>query len=126
MTAPADRKERRSSFAGYTFITSEIVTISTAIELDGIDTTKPHCFVACNFFADSGGTAQAVPTVGSVTIDMLTVNNNPVYDDPGRTSIDASDPTTINFAGNVMQVRATPSGIDVATHYRIVVTCNER
>ncbi len=104
---------------------SEIVSVGTTIELGGLDLSKPHCFAGVKFFADALGAIPAVPAKGSVTLQIQTLNNAPRYEDPPATTIQAAAPSTLTWAANTVQVKATPSGIDVATHYRLVVTCNE-
>lgn len=108
-----------------TVIYSGVIAIGDAIILDGIDNVKPHCFVGVQFFGDSLGATEAIPTMGTVDIKIQTLNTAPRYEDPPLPQILAVDPTTISWAANTLKVKATPTGIDVATHYRLVVTCNE-
>lgn len=106
-------------------IQSDVAAIGETITLDGLDVTLPHCFAGVQFFADANGNSPATPGAGTVTIAVRTVNTNPVFEAPPSPTIDATAPTTISWAGNTQAVRATPSGITTATHYRLVVTCNE-
>ncbi len=102
-----------------------ITAIGSISDIGSLDITKVHCFVGIKFFADSGGVTPAVPTTGTVTITIRTLNNTPNYEDPPINTINAASPTTLTWAANTMAVRATPAGVDVATHYRMFVTCNE-
>lgn len=104
---------------------SSVTAIGDVIILGGIDNIKPHCFVGVQFFGDSDGATEAIPTMGTVDIKIQSLNNAPRYEDPPLPQISAADPSTITWAANTMKVKATPTGIDIATHYRLVVTCNE-
>ncbi len=106
-------------------IESPIAAIAAVITISGMDITRPHCFVGVRFFADSGGAAEAVPTAGTVTISVQTMNTSPRFELIPISVIQALTPETLSWAANTLQVRATPSDVTVATHYRIVVTCNE-
>jgi len=101
-----------------------ITPIADPSELTG-NTINPHCFVGIRFYADAGGTTPAVPTAGTVAIEIATVNNSPNFEDPPQPTIDAADPMTVSWAANTQTVHATPAGIDVATHYQMVATFNE-
>ena len=116
---------RRGTDKTYTHIVSGIVTVATIIDLGNIDATKTHCFVGAQFFADAEGLAQAIPDAGTVTISVETLNTTPVAEAIPDGVIDAIAPCTKSWAANTRRVVATPSGITIATHYRIVVTCNE-
>lgn len=125
MAAPADIETRRAGHSGYVVLTSAIVTVATAITLDEIEPGKPHCFIGAQFFSDSGGAAPATPGAGTVVITIKTVNTDPVFETIPTASIDATTPTSLSWAANTLAVKATPSGITTATHWRIVVTVNE-
>lgn len=121
MAAPANRVENKT----FTLIESEIAAVGDAITLDGIDAVKPHVFAGVQFFADSAGAAAATPGAGTVTLTIETVNTTPVTESPQNSIIDATDIKTCDWAANTQRVIATPAGITVATHYRLIVTCNE-
>ncbi len=116
---------RRGTNKTFSLFTSDIVAIGTEIILDGIDTSKPHCFVGAQFFADDQGAAQAIPTAGSVAIKIQTLNSAPIFEDPPNTTIDPAAPVTLSWAANTTKVKATPTGIDIAAYWRLIVTCNE-
>lgn len=116
---------RRGTNKTFSLAISDISPVGNVIDLPGIDASKPHCFLGVQFFADASGSAPAVPTVGSVVIEVKTINTTPLFEPVPGGTINASAPTTISWAANTIRVRATPSGVDVATHYRLVVTCNE-
>lgn len=116
---------RRGTNKTFTLIESDIVTVGTSIELGKIDVSKPHCFAGVQFFTDATGDTPAVPTAGSVSIEVQTLNNFPRFEFPSGFQISAFTPTTVSWAANTLKVKATPTQIDIATHYRLVVTCNE-
>lgn len=121
MTKPAINRVQKK----FTYIESEIVTVTTAITLDDIAADDPHCFVGVQFFSDSLGETSATPTVGSIDIAIQTVNTKPVFEALSDSKIYASAPVTLSWCANTEKVRATPSvAIEGATHWRIVVTCN--
>lgn len=103
---------------------SEITAIGDPIELDGLDISRPHCFIGVQFFADAGGAVVAVPTTGDVTITVKTLNSQLWEAIPGA-AIDASNPATQSWAANTTNLRAVPADVDVATHYKVVLTQNE-
>ena len=109
----------------FTLIESIIVPIGDTIILDKIDAVKPHCFAGVQFFADAQGETQAVPGAGTVTVDVETINSTPIFEAVPSNVIQAATIATISWAANTQRVRAVPLGITVATHYRLVVTCNE-
>ena len=103
---------------------SAVEEIATPITVD-VDVARPHCFAGVQFFADDEGTIPATPGAGVVDIAIKTLNTEIFEESPGVSTIQGPTPTTISWAANTQQVRATPSGITVATHYKLVVTCNE-
>lgn len=107
------------------FKESPVVTVSTEIILSSLDSVKPHCFLGVKFFSDAGGTTPAVPGAGTVTITIQTINSEPLFELPPDNLIDLTNQTTISWASNTKAVKAVPSGVTVATHYKVVVTCNE-
>ncbi len=109
----------------FTAIESDIVTISTEIEQGSIDATQPHCFVGAQFFADAEGEVRAFPDAGQIAITIQTYNSAPMFENVPVGVIPASNTETLSWAANTAVVKAVPSDITVATHYKIVVTCNE-
>ena len=116
---------RRGTNKTFTLIESDIVTIGSVINLGNIDTSKAHCFVGAKFFANADGDVQAIPDAGTITIEVETLNTSPVLEEIPDAIINAAAPCTRSWAANTRRVVATPDGITVASHYRIVVTCNE-
>lgn len=108
----------------FTFLESDIFLVDAVITSDAPDATQPHCFAGCQFFSDAAGT-PAVPTAGTVAISIETVNTQPIFEDIPANVIDATAPLTLSWAANTKRVRATPTGIVGATHYRLVVTANK-
>lgn len=116
---------RRGTNNFFTVHKSAIVTVGTEIDLGPVDVGRPHCFAGVQFFADAGGAIPAISTSGTVELQIQTFNNAPWFESPPENIIDAFNPTTISWSANTIRVKATPDSINVATHYRLVVTCNE-
>jgi len=109
----------------FTLIKSDIVAVGVTIDLDQIDTKHPHCFAGLQFFADDQGVAPATPGAGTITITIQAINSVPVFESIPSGVIDVMAYATVSWAANTVRVQAVPSGLTVATHYRLVVTCNE-
>lgn len=116
---------RRGPNRIFSVIESDVTPVASPIVLTGVDTVRPHCFAGVQFFADAQGTIPAVPGAGTVAVTVQTINTAPVSEIIPDNVIDATAPTTLSWAANTQQVTATPTGITVATHYRLVVSCNE-
>lgn len=114
-----------STAVGLQTVTSAIVTVGTEIVLDGIDSSKTHCFIGTQYFDDAAGTMVASPTGGKVTLAVETVNSAPVFEPFTGDIIAPAAIFTASVAANVNRVKATPLTISGATHWRIVVTCND-
>lgn len=116
---------RKGTNKTFTTITSDIVAIGTPITLEGIDASRPHCHAGVQFFADADGVAAAIPTLGSIVIELQTLASKPLFEMATGSPIIVSNQETISWTANTITVRATPSDLDVATHYRLVIVCNE-
>lgn len=119
---------RRGANPTYTYIESDIKpTDDEPITVPDLDITKPHCFVGAQFFNSIDDSIPAFPTAGLLEIDIQTVNNKPNFEPIGcDNQIKAKEPTTISWAGNTSAVRAKIiEDVVGASHYRLVVTCNE-
>lgn len=116
---------RRGTNKTFTLIKSDVAPVASVIDLTGIDSSKPHCFVGAQFFADADGLVSATPGAGTIAIDVQTINMAPVFEPVANNIMDMTRLMTLSWAANTQRLRATPTGITVATHYRIVVTCNE-
>ncbi len=82
-----------------------------------------HCFVGIQQF-ESDGTTPGLSGAGSYQISVKFVNSE-VWEDLSGT-IDATAPTTQNFAGNVSAVRCVPTGITTVVKYSLHLTANRR
>lgn len=111
---------------GLTVIESDVTPVANVITLNGIAAHKRHCFVGAQFFADAQGQTQATPGAGSIAMAFQAVNTEPVFETVPSSPILGATPVTLAWEANTKTVRATPTGITVATHYRIVVTCNQQ
>lgn len=104
---------------------SAVTPIGDAVTISDIEVFKPHCFAGVQFFSDAAGTTPAVAGAGTVVIKIQTVNTVPAFESIPDGVITAAAPTTLSWAANTLKVKAIPAGLTVATHYKLVVTCNE-
>lgn len=116
---------RRGTDKTVVYVESDVFAVGSVITLDGLDTIKAHCFAGIQFFNDAAGTVVATPTAGTILIEIRTVNTTPVFETIPANTVDATAPATISWAANTQAVRATPTGVVGATHYKLIVTCNE-
>ena len=117
---------RRGANTSITFVESAVVTVGTVITLNELDITRLHCFAGVQFFSDAEGTIPVIPSAGTVQIEIQTINTAPVFELAFDHLIVASAPTTVTWAANTQAIKATPIGVTGATHYKLVVTLNER
>lgn len=110
--------------AYFTKSESDVFAVGDTITLGGIETANPHCFAGVQFFADASGAMPVTPGAGTVAITVETINNEGIFEAITDPAITATSPTTVDWAANTTRVRATPSGVTVATHYKLVVTTN--
>lgn len=82
-----------------------------------------HCFVGIQQFDTDGVT----PVLGGAGVYQISVKfiNSEVWEDLSST-IDATAPSTQNFAGNVSAIRCVPTGITTAVNYSLHITANRR
>ncbi len=116
---------RRGTNKIVSFDKSDVVSVGTIITLSELDITKPHCFAGVQFFSDAEGAVSVIPSAGTVLIEIQTINNAPIFESVLDNPITAKAPITITWAANTQSVRATPTGITGATHYKLVTTFNE-
>jgi hypothetical protein len=107
---------RQATAAGATKTTTVEMT-----DLSGDFEALTHVFLGIKMF-NSGGT-QIVDTTGSFAITVKTVNTN-YYESPPTATIDATAPTTINWAGNTSAIKVVPTGLTDTDNYLVVVTAN--
>lgn len=116
---------RRGRNEGIDVHQSDITPVGDTITLDNLNPVRPHCFAGLQFFADASGETPATPGAGTVQVNVRTINTTPNFEPTPVGTINAAAPETLSWAANTISVRATPTGITTATHYRLVVTCNE-
>jgi len=116
---------RRGSNTLMKVFESDIEVVANTIIITGLDTENAHCFAGVQFFTDSSGSTQAVPGAGTVLITIKTFNTDPVFESISAGTITGATPVTVSWQSNTLEVKATPSGLTTATHYKLVVTCNE-
>jgi hypothetical protein len=103
---------------------SDVTAVGSGVIVEGIDMGRPHCFLGVQFFDSEDADTPAVPTTGTISIKIKTYNSN-VWELFAEGNFSAANPATISWAANTIAVWITPSSIDVATHYKAIVTCNE-
>lgn len=116
---------RRGANKTVTFIESAVFAVGSIITLGELDITKPHCFAGVQFFDDADGIIPASPSAGTVLIEIQTINTAPVFESALHNLITVNALTTVTWSSNTQAVKATPTGVTGATHYKLVVTCNE-
>ena len=82
-----------------------------------------HCFVGIQQF-EADGVTPVLAGAGAYQISIKTINSK-VWENLTGT-INATAPSTQNFASNVSQVRAVPTGVTTAVTYSLHVTANRR
>lgn len=103
-------------------VVSEKTAVANTIELSDLDPSMPHCFLGIQMFDASDD-----PIVGGAGTFAITIKttNTQQYEAPPTASIDATAPTTIDWAANTAGVKCIPSGITTAVTYRLVMTFNQ-
>lgn len=96
-------------------------TVEIDLSNDGDFTSLTHIFLGVQMF-DSGG-AQIEDSAGTFTIDIQT-DNTKIYEPPPAPTIDATEPTTISWAGNTLKIRVVPLSLSATVTYRVVATAN--
>ena len=102
---------------------SDVETVATTITLAGLSARLPNSFIGVQFFSDSAGTTFADPGAGTVLIEA----EHFIAQDYFQTEVaalDATDPVVHQSVGNLSRVRATPTGLTTATHWKLVVSQN--
>ena len=120
MTAPARIIENKR----FTLTESIIDTVTTPIDLEGIDVTKPHCSCGIQFFDDALGEVVATPSAGNIQVRYQTVNTFPVREKPEPIKVMAGTPETLVWSANTISTRSSPFSVVGANFYRMRVTCN--
>ena len=108
----------------YEEVESAEATVATTITLtDPINQNLPHCFVGIQQL--DAGSNPVVAATGTYTIEIQTVANRNVWEEVPLSPIDATAPMTLNFASNIVAIRAVPSGITgTPVTYKLVLTAN--
>ena len=104
-------------------VSSAILIANTVVLTNPVSNNLSHCFVSVQFFDVSGD--PATPTAGTVAITVKTLNSEK-FEAVSGSPITASAPVTLNFAANVSEIQAVPTGLDVANNYKLFVTANGR
>ena len=93
------------------------------VELADLPSFLPHVFLSIRFF-DSGG-LPVTPSGGTFAIEVQTQGNQPNWEDPPEPTIDATAPTTVDWASNTYGVRVTPTSLTGVDHWSVVVFLNK-
>ena len=107
---------------GFTKLYEESGEVGNTINLT-LDWDFAHAFAGIDFFSDAELTTPVEPTAGTVTLTALTIVCEK-FQDLQNGVIDATDRKVIDFACNVVTLKAVPTGIVGATHYRLKVSTN--
>lgn len=105
---------------------SSIVTVDTTIELEIPDFRRTHCFAGIECFNDANGDTAATPTAGSVKVEATSWVNPQALEEASGSPISVviAEREQVSLAANPTLVKATPTGITGATHYRLLFTGN--
>lgn len=90
------------------------------VELSGLPSGLPHCFVSIRFFDGAGD--PVVPTAGTLTVLIQTQADN--FEAPPSNVIDATAATTVTWSANTEAVRITPIGLTDVTTWQAILTFN--
>ena len=100
-----------------------ILTEDGETDADSLDLGAfPHVFIGIELLAADNG-AQSTASAGTFTIHVQTYNSKFWEPIPSNT-ITAATQVTRSWSGNTYAIRVSPASLDVATHWRIVVTGN--
>lgn len=106
-----------------TRIYEESGAVASAVDVSLQFPSDTHCFIGVDYFSDELLTTSATPTAGTITFTVQTVNSDQFVPITNGT-LNADTPEIKSFAANPRVVRATPTGIVGATHYKVTVTAN--
>jgi len=103
---------------------SAITAVGSVALIEDINPSLLVHFIGVEWFSDAAGITPAVPTAGEVDVeafDDTTRQWTPAQRDP----IDATHLAhKSSYSANITAMRATPTAVTVATHYRLVVSSN--
>lgn len=103
-------------------VTSDIVGLNDIIQISGLPSDFPHCYLSAQFYDSSGD--RVVPSAGTLVMTIETRSGEPFFESTPNNIITASAPTTLNWAANTQSLRIVPDSLAGATSYRIVATFN--
>jgi len=112
---------RASGNLDYAVFQSDIVALAAEASIAGIRSDLSNCFIGIKYFADSEGAAPATPGAG--TVQLSTVSISSLSEDLGS-AVDATGNAVTVAQGNFVSVKGVPTGLTVATHYRITISQN--
>lgn len=99
------------------------VTLTTTVEitLSGDFSALTHVFLGVQMFNVSGD--PIIDSAGSFAITIQT-ENTLWYESPPTSSINATAPTTISWAGNTAKIKVAPTGLVDTVTWKVVATAN--
>lgn len=97
--------------------------VTIEIEVDGNFAAMSHVFLGVQMFdnADPALGSQIVDSTGSFAVTVQTVETKS-YEAPTVATIDATAPTTINWAGGTFKIKVVPSSLTDTVSWKIVAT----
>jgi hypothetical protein len=87
--------------------------VTIEIELDGDFRALTHVFLGVKMYDSTGSFAVTVQT-----------ENTGKYEAPPTATIDATAPTTIDWAGNTAKIKVVPTGLTDTVSWIVVATAN--
>lgn len=99
--------------------------VTIEIELDGDFRALTHVFLGVKMYdnADPDAGTQIVDSTGSFAVTVQTENTGK-YEAPPTATIDATAPTTIDWAGNTAKIKVVPTGLTDTVSWIVVATAN--
>ena len=104
-------------------IVSSDAASTDVVELANLPSFLTHIFLSVRFY-DAGG-AAVTPTGGTLSVEVQTLGNVPNWEDPPEPTIDATAPTTTDWAANTFGVRVTPTALTGVDHWAAYITMNK-
>jgi hypothetical protein len=101
---------------------SVIATVATTLTITGVEENLETHYIGVRYYSDAVGT-PVTPGAGTVVIEALDeATNQWTATAAGLTSTDVTDKQS--YLGNVIGVRAVPTGITTATHWQLFSSSN--
>jgi len=102
---------------------SDDATAADIVELTDLPIFLTHVFLSVRFY--DGADAAVTPSAGTLAVEVQTLGNQPNWEDPGSAVIDATAPTTVDWAANTYGIRVTPTGLTGVDHFVVYISLNK-